>query len=341
MRPSARKLKLAGDPMQVMVLGATGFIGPPLVRALAAMDHGVVAVSRRPAPEPTAANVVGLVVDRADPEAVAAAAQRHGVEAVIDLLAMTLGATQPLLDRLAGRVGRYVMASSADVYQRYDALHRRASYDGSRAPLDEAAPLRSTLYPYRATPRRPAAAPDAWMDDYDKIPVEQAVRDQTGLAGVVVRLPMVYGPGDRQRRFGWAIRPMLANAPQLEVDSRWTAWRTSYGYVDDVAWGLALAATHPAAAGTYNLGPADAPDHAQWGRRFAAALGWPGDIRTVDRSALPPATRAALDGLDLAVPMVTDTTRIRAELSYAETADPAEALARTIADEARHLRVAS
>jgi nucleoside-diphosphate-sugar epimerase len=33
--------------MKVMVLGATGFIGPPLMRALAAMGHDPLGVARR------------------------------------------------------------------------------------------------------------------------------------------------------------------------------------------------------------------------------------------------------------------------------------------------------
>ena len=324
--------------MKVMVIGATGFIGPYLARALTVRGHEVLAVSRSPDRAPREAGVTALALDRGDPEAVATTARRQGVDAVVDLLAMTLGATQPLIDSLAGRVGRYVLASSADVYRQYGALHRRERVEGRSPPLDESSPLRREFYPYRADPRRPAGAPDAWMDDYDKIPIERALGEQPDLRGVVVRLPMVYGPGDRQRRFAWAIRPMLAKAAVIDVDAQWAAWRTSYGYVDDVAAGLALAATHPAANGVYNLGPLETPDHAQWVDRFAAALDWRGVMRRIARDAVPEPTRAALDALDLSVPMVTDTHRIRVDLGYREATGPADALDRTIADEARRLQ---
>lgn len=309
--------------MKVMVLGATGFIGPAVVERLTALGHEAVGVSRHgPA-----------IADRNDPAAVARLADAHRPDAVIDLLAMTVEATQPLLDALAGRTGRYVLASSGDVYRQYGALHRKAAVEPS-ARIGEDAPLRTKLHPYRAEPPRPADDPQAWMDAYDKIPIERAALAQPGLETAVVRLPMVFGPGDRQRRFAWAIGPMAAKKPLIEVDAQWAAWRTSYGYVADVAQGLALAAVHPAAAGqTYNVGPAQAPDHAGWAARFADVLGWTGEVRPVGRDQVGAPLRRVLDGLDLAIPMVTDTRRIREELGYAEVNDLNEALRRTIADE--------
>ena len=320
--------------MKVMVLGATGFTGRPLVRWLADAGHQVVAVSRKSEDAQAAPGVTPQALDRSDPAAIAQAVDRHRADTVIDLLAMTLAATRPLIEALAGRVGRYVVASSGDVYRQYGAIHRLEPIDGPSQLLDEDAPLRTRLHPYRATPPRRADDPQAWMDDYDKIPIERALAGRPDLPAVVVRLPMIYGPGDRQRRFAWAIKPMLAKAPAIEVDAQWAAWRTSYGFVDDVAAGLGLAATHPAAVGrTYNVGPLEAWDHAHWARRFAALLGWTGELRPVPRELVSEPARSHLDGLDLAYPMVTDTRRIRAELGYREVTDPEDALRRTVDDE--------
>jgi nucleoside-diphosphate-sugar epimerase len=315
--------------VNVMVLGATGFIGPPLVRRLLSRGHAVVAVSRNP--DPGEAGATPLALDRSDPAAVARAAEAHRTEAVIDLLAMTLAATAPLLEALAGRVGRYVLASSGDVYRQYGAIHRLEPEPQPSALLAEDAPLRTRLHPYRSEPRRPADDPAAWMDDYDKIPIERAAAGHPGLPAVIVRLPMIYGPGDRYGRFSWAIGPMLAGAPTIEVDREWAAWRSSYGFVDDVAAGLALAATHEAAAGVYNLGPKAAGDHLAWADRFAAALGWAGELRAVARDAVAEPLRARLSALDLTLPLATDTARIRGELGYREVTDPEAALDRTIA----------
>lgn len=140
-----------------------------------------------------------------------------------------------------------------------------------------------------------------------------------------------------RRRFGWAIGPMLAGKPAIEVDAKWAGWRSTYGYVGDVAHALALAAVHPGATGrTYNAGPAETPDHAAWAERFAGAIGWRGKLRHAAREDVPPPLRGALDGLDLSYPLVIDTSRIRAELDYAEITPPDEALAQTLSDERAH-----
>ena len=314
--------------MKVIVLGATGFIGPAVTRALTALGHTPVGVARTPAPWLVA-------LDRNDAGAVARVAD--GADAVVDLLAMTLAGTAPLLAGLAGRVGRYVLASSGDVYRQYGALHRLEPAPEPLGRIAEDAPLRTRLHPYRADPPRAADDPAAWLDDYDKIPIEAALAGRADLPSVIARLPMVWGPGDRQRRFLWAIAPMLANATAVEMDGQWAAWRTTYGYVDDVGHALALCATHPAARGVYNVGAAEAPDHAHWAERFAALLDWSGAIRTLSRAEVAQPRRGRYDALDLSIPLVTDTRKIRKELGYCEIVDPTDALGRTVADETGRL----
>ncbi len=43
------------------------------------------------------------------------------------------------------------------------------------------------------------------FDDYDKIVLEEATAGDGRFATTVIRAPMVFGPGDKQHRFGWAI----------------------------------------------------------------------------------------------------------------------------------------
>lgn len=300
--------------MTVLVLGATGFIGPHVVRALQARGQEVVAGSRSEG------------VDRRDVAAVRALVRACRVTQVIDLLAYTEADTLPLLDALDGEVERWVMASSCDVYRNYEGLHRKAAPEPIPL-LAEDAPLRITRHPYRADPPRPAEADDVWMDAYDKIPLEAAVRARPSLNGVVLRLPMVFGPGDRQRRFRWLLKPMLAGGEILSVDPAWANWLTTYGYVEDVGDAIAAAALHPAAVGgTFNLGRPDAPDHRGWIDRFATVLGWKGSVVEGEAD-------AALAVFDLAYPLVVDTRAFRQACDWREPMPLDVALERTTADE--------
>lgn len=64
-------------------------------------------------------------------------------------------------------------------------------------PLTEDSELRRDRYPYRG------AGLEGVPDDYDKLDVEERWLDR---GAVVLRLPMVYGPHDRQRREDLVLR---------------------------------------------------------------------------------------------------------------------------------------
>jgi nucleoside-diphosphate-sugar epimerase len=308
--------------MTVMVLGANGFIGPHIVAALAG-ETEVVAVSRR------GTGPHGVAADRDDVRAIRDLVRDRRVTAIVDLLARTEADTLPLLKAMDGEVARFVMASSCDVYRNYEGLHGHASGPPIEGLLAEASPLRTQLYPYRADPPRDPAAPDAWMDAYDKIPLEQALLARPGLGGVVLRLPMVFGPGDQQRRFRWCARPMLAGAAHIDADPAWLGFRTTYGYVADVGDALARAALHPAAVGrVFNLGRENLGDNRAWLWRFAEALGWGGDVRAVTS---PP--NGPLAGLDLSYPLTIDAGAFSAAYGWTEPTALEDALVATIEDE--------
>jgi nucleoside-diphosphate-sugar epimerase len=308
--------------MTVLVIGATGFIGQPLVRALLARGEEVAAASRG------GAGPCGVVCDRRDVAAVVALAAARRVRTVIDLLAYTEADTLPLFDALSGGVERYVLASSLDVYRNYEGLHRKAAPDPILEPMDEGAPPRASRHPYRAEPRRPADSPDAWLDDYDKIPLEEGLH-RADLIHTILRLPMIYGPGDRQQRFRWIISPTLGGRQRLAIDPAWAAWRTTYGFVDDVADAIAQSACHAGAPdGTFNLGEAEPPHHATWVARFGRAIGWTGAI--VLRPAPPDSPIA---NLNLAYPLIADTRAFREAYAWREPTALEERLERTVAEQ--------
>jgi nucleoside-diphosphate-sugar epimerase len=238
-----------------------------------------------------------------------------------------------VLDGLAGRIGRYVLISSGDVYRNYGGLTRHEDAVPEDWPLTEEAPRRRSRFPYRGATLRARSDPDHVLDDYDKIPIEATVAAQAAFDWTILRLPMTFGPGDRQRRFGWIIWRLHDGRTILPLDRRVAGWRGTHGFVDDVADGIALAACHPdAARQTFNLGMAETPTQAEWATRMARAMGR--EVRVVEVDPAPGAIlRELADRLDTRFPLRLDTRRIRDRLGFAEIAPVEEALRRTLEDE--------
>lgn len=288
--------------MRVFVLGGSGFIGAVVAVALRDMGHEVIVGARKSG---------DLSIDRNDPAVVARLIARERCSVMIDMIAYEPHSTMALRKALGDDIERYVLVSSADVYRNYGGLHRLEEGEPIFDHLTEDSPLRTRLYPYRTISPRTADAPDAWKDAYDKIPTERAV---AGPSVTIVRLPMVYGPGDRNRRFAWIVTPMKRGAATIVAPAAWLSWVTTYGHVNNVAAAIALCATNSAAAGrTYNCGERPV-SHAEWIARFAALAGWSGEV--VHDEAGPLA--GAIGAMDLHYPLALSTDRIRSELGYAE-----------------------
>jgi len=147
--------------------------------------------------------------------------------------------------------------------------------------------------------------------------------------GTVLRLPMVYGPGDPLRRFLPVVKRVDDGREAIVLDQATAAWRGVRGYVEDVAWAIALAAVHERAAGrVYNVGDAENFTELEWQGTIAEAAGFRGRFAVVDAERLP----AHLRGRgNLRQHWCVDSSRIRRELGYGERVARAEALARTIA----------
>ena len=181
--------------MRILVIGGTGFIGPPLVRQLAAMGHSVAVFHRGNAQvELPAEHILG---DRRDLPSI-----RPAADVVIDLILSSGAQANALMQTFRGAARRVVAASSIDVYRACGVLHGSEEGPLEPVPLTEDSPLRTKLQTYPPQQIKMLKTVFGWLDDeYDKIPVERAILGDPDLPGTVLRLPMIYGPGDRLRRF--------------------------------------------------------------------------------------------------------------------------------------------
>jgi nucleoside-diphosphate-sugar epimerase len=321
--------------MRILVIGATGFIGPHVLRALARAGHALAAYHRGTAQAPLPAGTIRIVGDR---NAIAADADRlraFAPDVVVDLILSSGAQARAMLDVVRGGARRVVAASSMDVYRACGILHGLEEGPLEPLPLTEDSPLRTRLQAYPPEQLRMLQRVFGWLDEqYDKIPVERAVLGDSGIAGTVLRLPMVYGPGDPLHRFFPSIKRMDDGRRALLLDEATAQWRGPKGYVENVADAIALAAVSEEASGrVYNVAEDDALTELEWLGALGRAARWSGDVAVLPRDKVPPHLR--MPG-NLAQHWVADSTRIRRELGFHERTSRDQALRRTVAWERTH-----
>ena len=255
--------------MKILAIGATGFIGRHVVHQLVRSGH-VVTILHRGETNPVLPERVEQILGHRDRLSdVVEDFRRFGPDVVLDMILFTERQAHELVNALRGVADRLVVVSSADVYRNYDGFRLKPTAQPDPAPLDEDAPLRETRYPYRGY-----GLSFEHADDYDKILVEQVVLDQPDLPATVLRLPAVYGPGDK----GYRLRPYLQRMadvrPAILLADEQARWRWTRGYVGNVAAAIALAVTDGRAARCiYNVGENPTPTEREWVERIGAAAG--------------------------------------------------------------------
>lgn len=329
--------------MRILILGGTAFIGAKTARQLSEAGHDVTVLHRGKTEGNLPPEVRHLHIpepwprigDRVHFAGLAGEFSRLAPEVVIDMMAFTEADARHLMDSFRGLARRVVLISSQDVYRAYGRLTGKEPGPPDPVPLTEEAPLRERRYPYRGDTLRAADDPQRWVDEYDKIPIEELSLSVDDLPGTVLRLPAVYGPNDKQHRLHPYLKPMDDGRPAVLLEERYARWRWSRGYVEDIAQAIVLAATDDRAAGqTYNVADNAALPEAEWVRRIGQAAGWQGEIIPVpvERLDLPreqlPASLTAERNLEQE--LIASSDRIRAELGYGETVSPEDALRRTV-----------
>lgn len=309
--------------MRVIVIGGTRFIGLATVKALHAAGHTVAVFNRGKTPGELPDGVQRITGDFNELDAAAAALRAFGPDIVLHNVVLNAGHVEAVQRVFTGVARRFVMTSSMDVYLMFGRVNGTDPGEPLPDPADESAPLRVSRFPYRANV--PEGHP---LQTYDKIPAEEACLASRDLAGTVVRLPMVYGPGDFQRRlYGW-VRPMLDQRPAIVMDSDYAAWRSTYGYVENMAAALAHCCADDRAAGqTYNAADFSA-SMSEMAEKVRAVTGWTGRIITAAPDALPESLRA---GVDPRHSIVAVAEKIKRDLGFTAPVSEDEAMRRAVA----------
>ena len=315
---------------RILLIGGTGFIGSFLTPELQRRGADVAVLTRGRSGDPGAAGLTRIIGDRKRLRESASAIRAFAPDVVVDLVLASGAQAQELMAVMRGIATRVVALSSMDVYRACGVLHGLEEGPLEPVPLTEDSPVRTRLSTYPPAQIAFLQNVFGWLDDdYDKIPVERAILGDAEVPGTVLRLPMVYGPGDPLHRLWPLVKRMDDGRRAILMTPAMAAWRSPRGYVENVAVATALAALSDTAAGrVYNVAESPAYSELEWGRRVAAIADWHGDFVILPPERMPVHLRSPAN---FDQHWTADTTRIRSELGFTERVDVDTAIRRTIA----------
>jgi nucleoside-diphosphate-sugar epimerase len=297
--------------MRILIIGGTKFIGPYVVQTLHKKGHEIILFNRGKTIHSFPFQVSSIQGDRTDLLSFKDKFLSFSPDIVIDMIPYSERDAKQLADTFHGLVRRIVIISSCDVYRAYDRLWK-VTDKLIPMPLDEKSDLRENFYPYR---KIMSSKPDDWSYYYEKILVENIIRSYPDINSTILRLPMVYGPGDYSRIYPY-LKRMDDNRPIL-LDENKSVWRFCRGYVEDVANAIVLSALDTRSGNRiYNVGEKCAYNELEWIQQIGQIAGWSNKIIKLPYDKLPIHLKES--SLDWKQDLTIDTHRIREELNYKE-----------------------
>ena len=283
-------------PKDILVIGGTRFIGRLLVQRLLQAGHRVTIATRGYAPDPFGERVNRVRVDRRNELAMKSAFARARFDIVFDQMCYSPLDAAIAVRSFAGKVGRYVMTSTIDVYRSLG-LQQAAPLAESDLAV-EAQPI-DTRYPWHD----PRLATECYVAG--KIQAEAYLARDGSLPLATPRLGHVLaGPEDftgRLAHYVVALDQRLSPVGYSRRDAD-QSFMTAHAAADFLAW-----------AGMQDfIGPVNA---ASDGPLSAAGLfervGAVLDTGVALRQARAPSEPGRLSPFDLPGPMVMDTGRAK------------------------------
>src|SRR6202165_5380245 len=313
--------------MRILLIGGNGFIGRVAVAALKKQGPALAVFHRG-----TTAAPPGVDEIRGSRHQLNASAQelkRFAPDVVIDLIISSAPQAEELMNIFRGATRRVVMLSSIDVYRAIAVSQGTESGPLQELPLTEESELHRSPNPYPPESIEILRKIFPWVtDDYDKVPAERTVINDRDLSGTVLRLPMVYGPGDRLHRFWPVVKRIVDERPHIIFPEALAAWRSPRGYVENLAAAIALAATDDRAARRiFNVCEEPCFSELEWARKIASEMRWKGEFVVLPVERTPP---HLLKSGNAAQHWTASSVRIRHELGYEEPVAIEDAIRQTI-----------
>jgi nucleoside-diphosphate-sugar epimerase len=283
--------------MNVVILGGTRFIGRHIAAQAMARGDDVTVVHRGEHEPAELAEIRHIHRDRASFSAVAGEVAALDPDVVIDSIPLSAADVDAVLPQLPDT--HLIALSSVDVYRAFALVNDEA--EGEALPITEDSAVRAERYLYRGR--------IAGLDDYEKLDVEPAYIQR---GGTVLRLSMIYGEHDGQRREEFILRRVRAGRTAIPVGGG--SWLATRCYAGDVASAVLLAAGSQAARGEiFNVGELDTRSALGWAGQILAAAGHTAELVRV-RDELVPADMSITR--DLSQHLLLDSGKLARTLGW-------------------------
>jgi 2-alkyl-3-oxoalkanoate reductase len=266
--------------MRVLVAGATGAIGSPLIAALLAADHHVTGMCRTTdgVSRLRARGADTVMADALDAKAVEAAVRKSRPQIVIDELTSLPKYYTPAAMQAAAEGDRRLRLEGGA------ALHRAARAAGVLKYIVQSTGFFYGPGPGLATETEPlalAASPSVASASRIYADIEQRVLETPDLPGIALRYGFFYGPGTWNTEHG-SLGDAVRRRERPIVGDGNGVW--SFVHVRDAA--AATVAAIDAEPGVYNIVDDDPTPIRDWLTAFARAIGAPDPARVPADEAL-------------------------------------------------------
>jgi nucleoside-diphosphate-sugar epimerase len=304
--------------LKVLIIGGTRFIGPYVISQLVSQGHEVAIYNRNQTKMNAMYPVIQIQGDRNSIEDSIEDFKRFAPEVVLDMIPFNEDEARRTLAVFEGIAKRIVAISSADVYRSFGRLIGTEPGETLDTPSSENSPLREKMFPYRDR-----AQPGDFKYNYEKILVEKVYLSSNLIAGTILRLPMVYGPGDRQNRLYPYLKRMIDGRPYILLDEIQANWKTTRGYVENVAHAIVLAILNDTSRNKiYNVSENNYHEQ-EWIQLIGKYANWKGIIEIFKTGKINLSWNFHQD-IDMS------SQKIRQELGYSEIVSFEDGLKRTM-----------
>ena len=205
--------------MKILVIGGTRNLGPQLVRELLREGHVVTVLNRGVTPDDLPAEVERLRADRGDAARLGAALAGRSFDGVVDMTLYNGRDAKAVAELLDGKVGRYVLISTGQVYLVRVGLGRPFAEDGYAGPVME-------------EPDAGGADHADWLYGVEKRQAEDALSEaweSRRFPSTSLRLPMVNSERDHYRRIYQYVLRLKDGGPLVVPEDAQLPLRHVYG----------------------------------------------------------------------------------------------------------------